>query len=231
MYRIFISHASAEFGEAKARKDWLVQQDPPPANDILLDADMVRPGPHWTDELNQAMKNSDAAVCATSNSWVGGPECIADFRTAEYLSNRVLCARPESSPADETGKAWQRADLFGNAEPAETSLDGDGSLQDPSGTSGRLPQSKNTIKNKSTDMNDDDFRDDLLGHIGGQVLVPVVGPELTVVKVGDAEQTLTTFIGQRLDEKFHLTASPGLTISICLVEPPPFPSKKKEVWR
>ena len=50
MYRIFINHASAEFGEAKARKDGLVQQDPLPANDILLDADMVRPGPHWTDE-------------------------------------------------------------------------------------------------------------------------------------------------------------------------------------
>jgi hypothetical protein len=52
-------------------------------------------------------------------------------------------------------------------------------------------------------MNDDDFWDDLLGHIRDQVLVPVVGPDLTVVKVGDAEQTLTTFIGQRLAERFH----------------------------
>ena len=85
------------------------------------------------------MKTSDA-VCATSNSWVGGPECIAGFRTAEYRNNRVLCARAESSPADETGKAWQRTDLFGNGKPAETSLDDDGSLQNPSGTSGRLPQ-------------------------------------------------------------------------------------------
>jgi hypothetical protein len=176
------------------------------------------------------MKNSDAVVRATSNSWVGGPECMADFRTAEYFNNRVLCARPESSPADET-EAWQRADLFGNGEPAETSLDDDGSLQNPSGTSGRLPQSKNTIKNKSTDMNDDDFWHHLLGHIRDQVLVPAVGPDLTVVKVGDAEQTLTTFIGQRLAEKFHLSLSPGMTISIGLVEPPPLPSKKKEVWR
>ncbi len=73
-------------------------------------------------------------------------------------------------------------------------------------------------------MNDDDFWDDLLGHIRDQVLVPVVGPDLTVVKVGDAEQTLTTFIGQRLDEKFHLTASPAMTahLHICFpVEPPP----------
>ena len=110
MYRIFISHASAEFGAAKARKDWLVQQDPPTANDILLDADMVRLGPHWIDELNQGMKTSDAVVCATSNSWVGCPECIAGFRMAEYLNKRVLCARAESSSADEMGKAWQRAD-------------------------------------------------------------------------------------------------------------------------
>ena len=141
-YGIFISHASAEFGEAKARKDWLVLQDPLPANDILLDADIVRPGTHLTDELNQAMKTSDAVVCATSNSRVGGPECIAGLRTAEYLNNRVLCARPESSPADEMGKAWQRTELFGNGERAETSRDDDGSLQNPSGTSGRLPQSK-----------------------------------------------------------------------------------------
>ena len=62
---------------------------------------------------------------------------------------------------------------------------------------------KNTIKNKSTDMNGNDFWDDLLEHIREQVLVPVVEPDLTVVKVGGAEQTLTTFIGQRLAEKFH----------------------------
>ena len=146
MYRIFISHASAEFGEAKARKDRLAQQGPPPANGSLLDADMVRPGPHWTDEQNQAIKNSDAVVCATSNRWVGGPERMAGFRTAGY---RVLCARPESSPAGEMGMAWQRADLFGNAEPAETSLDDDGSLRNPSGTSGHPPQSKTRSRTRA----------------------------------------------------------------------------------
>jgi hypothetical protein len=57
----------------------------------------------------------------------------------------------------------------------------------------------------------DDFWDDLLGHIRQRVLVPVVGPDLTVVNVGNAEQTLTTLIGQRLAEKYHLTVSPGMT--------------------
>jgi hypothetical protein len=84
--------------------------------------------------------------------------------------------------------------------------------------------------NKSTDMNDDDFSDDLLGHIRDQVLLPGVGPDLTVVKIGDAEQTLTTFIWPRLAQKFHLTVSAGMTSSTCLVQPPSLPSKQKEVW-
>ena len=43
------------------------------------------------------------------------------------------------------------------------------------------------------------------------MLVPVVGPDLTVAKVGDAEQTFTTLIGQRLAERYQLTVSPGMT--------------------
>ncbi len=57
----------------------------------------------------------------------------------------------------------------------------------------------------------DDFWDDLLAHIRDQVLVPVVGPDLTVVNVGNAEQTFTTLIGQRLAERYDLTVSPGMT--------------------
>jgi hypothetical protein len=54
---------------------------------------------------------------------------------------------------------------------------------------------------------DDDFWDDLLGHIRDQALVPVVGPDVTVVEAGN--QTLTTLIGQRLVERYHLTVSRG----------------------
>jgi hypothetical protein len=56
----------------------------------------------------------------------------------------------------------------------------------------------------------DDFWDDLLGHIRKRILVPVVGPYLTVAKVDDTEQTLTTLIGQRLAAKYALKASPGI---------------------
>ena len=57
----------------------------------------------------------------------------------------------------------------------------------------------------------DDFWDDLLGHIRRQELVPVVGPAVTVVKVGQAEQTFTSLIGQRLAERYRLNVSPGTT--------------------
>ena len=61
-------------------------------------------------------------------------------------------------------------------------------------------------------VNDDEvFWEDLLSHIRQQVLVPVVGPDLTVVNVGDAEQTLTTLVGQRLAERYQLTVPPGAT--------------------
>ncbi len=59
-------------------------------------------------------------------------------------------------------------------------------------------------------VNDNEvFWEDLLSHIRQQVLIPVVGPDLTVVNVGDAEQTLTTIVGQRLAERYQLTVSPG----------------------
>ncbi|OCB14885.1 hypothetical protein A5729_15530 [Mycobacterium vulneris] len=57
----------------------------------------------------------------------------------------------------------------------------------------------------------DDFWDDLLSHIRQQVLVPVVGPEVTMVKVGDTEQTLTSVIGGQLAQRYHLALSPGNT--------------------
>jgi len=59
---------------------------------------------------------------------------------------------------------------------------------------------------------DDDFWDDLLDYVLDQELVTVVGPDVTVVKVGNAEQTLNSLIGQRLAERYPLTVSPGMTM-------------------
>lgn len=60
-----------------------------------------------------------------------------------------------------------------------------------------------------TDVNDD-FWEDLLSHIRQRVLIPVVGPDLTLVKVGDTEQPLTMLIGQRLAERYHLPEPAGM---------------------
>ncbi len=126
MYRIFISHASSELREAKALKDWLVKQDPPLANEIFLDAEMMRPGLLWKEQLKQAMKNCEAVVCMTSIDWANRPECVAEFRTAEYLNKRIFCARLESSSADEETEAWQRVDLFGTDQEVKILLDDGG---------------------------------------------------------------------------------------------------------
>ena len=45
------------------------------------------------------------------------------------------------------------------------------------------------------------FWEDLLSHIQQRELVPVVGPDLTVVEVDDTEKTFTSLIGQRLAER------------------------------
>lgn len=55
------------------------------------------------------------------------------------------------------------------------------------------------------------FWEDLLSHIRRQALVPVVGPFLNVVNVGNSKQAFTTLIGQRLAEQYHLTVSPEMT--------------------
>jgi TIR domain-containing protein len=58
---------------------------------------------------------------------------------------------------------------------------------------------------------DEDFWDDLLAHIRHRVLVPVVGPDVTVVENGNTDQTFSTLIGQRLVERWNLSVSPGPT--------------------
>jgi len=60
-------------------------------------------------------------------------------------------------------------------------------------------------------MNDDVFWDHLLGHIDDRRLVPVVGPELTIINTGDVEQTFSSLIGQRLANKYRLSKSSAVT--------------------
>ena len=52
-------------------------------------------------------------------------------------------------------------------------------------------------------VNDDIFWDHLLGHIEDQRLLPVVGPELTMVRTGNVEQTFSSLIGKRSRANTH----------------------------
>ena len=57
----------------------------------------------------------------------------------------------------------------------------------------------------------EDFWEDLLSHIRQRILVPVVGPDLGIVDVGNGEQTFSSLIGQRLAQRYDLNVAPGVT--------------------
>lgn len=70
--------------------------------------------------------------------------------------------------------------------------------------------------------NDDDvFWEDLFSHIRQRELVPVVGPDLSVVNVDGADRTFTSLISQRLVQRYDLSVSPepttiGKAVAECL---------------
>ena len=70
--------------------------------------------------------------------------------------------------------------------------------------------------------NDDDvFWEDLFSHIRQRELVPVVGPDLSVVNVDGADQTFSSLISQRLVQRYDLSVSPepttiGKAVAECL---------------
>jgi hypothetical protein len=55
---------------------------------------------------------------------------------------------------------------------------------------------------------DEEFWDDLLAHIRQRVLVPITGPELTIVKDGDDVRPLTEVIARRLMARYDLDIPP-----------------------
>lgn len=65
---------------------------------------------------------------------------------------------------------------------------------------------------------DEGFWGDLLAHIRGGSLVPVVGPDVCVINNAGSDQTLTTLIGQRLTEQYQLTTVPKVCSMVDAVE-------------
>ncbi|MDT5352882.1 MAG: hypothetical protein QOJ56_1414 [Mycobacterium sp.] len=122
--RIFLSHSSLDARQALALKHWLVEQDPPLANEIFLDIDTragLRPGERWKDRLQQASATCEAVVCLLSANWEASHECKVEYRVAENLNKQILCVRLEPSAGDDLTAEWQRCDLFG--EGATTSIE------------------------------------------------------------------------------------------------------------
>jgi WD40 repeat protein len=124
--RIFLSHSSADNRQAVALKAWLVQHDPPLANEIFLDLDQrsgILPGVKWKDALRQASTRCEAVICLLSSNWAASVECRTEYRTAETLNKLIFCPRLEPSTADDLTSEWQRCDLFGDGAMLEIDVD------------------------------------------------------------------------------------------------------------
>nr|WP_240761156.1 toll/interleukin-1 receptor domain-containing protein [Mycolicibacterium sp. CR10] len=125
--RIFLSHSSLDSRQALALKRWLVEQDPPLANEIFLDIDAaagLQPGERWKGALRDANARCEAVVCLLSPNWAASHECKVEYRFAEHLNKQILCARLAPSSADDLTTEWYRFDLFGDG--AVTAVDAQG---------------------------------------------------------------------------------------------------------
>lgn len=59
---------------------------------------------------------------------------------------------------------------------------------------------------------DDDFWDDLLAHVRAGLLLPVVGPDLTLVDDGARRLPLTQLLGERVAQRYQLVLPPGASL-------------------
>ncbi|HZQ33420.1 MAG TPA: TIR domain-containing protein, partial [Mycobacterium sp.] len=128
MSRIFLSHSSLDNRQTIALQRWLIEQEPPLANEIFLDTDAqggISPGTKWKDALRQASTRCEAVICVLSPNWEESPECKVEYRFAEYLNKRVFCAAIAPLAGDDPTREWQRVDLYGEGPITEVDI-GDG---------------------------------------------------------------------------------------------------------
>lgn len=116
--RVFISHSSKNNLEARAVKQWLIENEPSLEDEIFLDLDDLLPGQEWKEALQQAASRCEAVLCLVSEPWELSGECIAEYRYAEYLRKSIVCGRLEESAGKRTD-AWQWCDLFVDGTDAE----------------------------------------------------------------------------------------------------------------
>jgi WD40 repeat protein len=128
MSRIFLSHSSRDNRQAIALRQWLIEQDARLADEIFLDLDAsagIRTGTKWKEALRQASTRCEAVICLLSDNWLSSPECITEYRFAEYLNKRIFSARIGAFSGQDPTAEWQRIDLIGDGALTEVDI-GDG---------------------------------------------------------------------------------------------------------
>ncbi|BBX66550.1 TIR domain-containing protein [Mycolicibacterium psychrotolerans] len=69
MPRIFLSHSRRDNRQAIALRQWLIEQNPPLAEEIYLDLDAdtgIQGGQRWKEALRQASSRCEAVICLLS---------------------------------------------------------------------------------------------------------------------------------------------------------------------
>jgi WD40 repeat protein len=126
--RIFLSHSSLDNRQTIALQRWLIEQNPPLANEIFLDLDRrtgIQAGNKWKEALRQASTRCEAVICVLSPHWEASPECMVEYRFAEILNKRVFCAAIAPLAGEDPTREWQRVDLYGEGPVIEVDI-GDG---------------------------------------------------------------------------------------------------------
>lgn len=115
MSRLFLSHSSANDGEAVALSKWLAQEG---WDDVFLDFDPERginAGEQWERALNEAASRCEAVLFLVSKAWIGSSWCLKEFHLAHRLNKRLFGILIEEIPLGELPKeltgTWQLVDL------------------------------------------------------------------------------------------------------------------------
>jgi hypothetical protein len=114
MSRIFLSHSSADAGEAIALREWLAAEG---WDDIFLDLDPARglkAGERWQGALKGAAERCEL-IPLISPAWAASKWCLAEFLLAKSLNKRILgvvvAPTPLADLPTELTAEWQLADL------------------------------------------------------------------------------------------------------------------------
>jgi hypothetical protein len=114
--------------QAIALRQWLIDHNPPLANEIFLDLhaqDGIQAGTRWKNALRQAGARCEAVICLLSPQWEASTWCKVEYQFADFLNKRVFCAAIASLTGEDPTREWQRVDLYGEGPVTEVDI-GDG---------------------------------------------------------------------------------------------------------